>query len=643
MNSEANLMVGLLSFLVFALRMVDACVAAAPLADDDGRTGSRRVDPHSYGNPDQVRVSHIELDLVVDFEKRELGGIAVLDIERRPGCPTDAPLMLDTRGLAIEEVGLRARAVNPPSFTQARFHLGPVDPILGSALTIALTPAANQARIAYRTAPAASALQWLEPARTAGKARPFLFTQSEAIHARSWIPLQDSPGVRITYAATIRAPAGLTAVMAAESHVQPDDARRGVFRFEMAQPIPSYLIALAVGDLVFQSLGPRTGVWAEPGVIKAAAHEFADVEAMITTIEHGFGPYRWGRYDILVLPPSFPFGGMENPRLTFATPTILAGDRSLVSLIAHELAHSWSGNLVTNATWRDFWLNEGFTTYLERRITETLYGRGRSDMEAVLGIAELRAELGRLPERDQVLHIDLSGRDPDDGMTNVPYEKGALLLRTLEQSFGRERFDRFLRDYFDGHAFQSITTADFEAFLKDRLLGREPDSARTIDLTAWLERPGLPAGFAEPVSERLAVIDRAAGHWFDGSVATENLGAADWSTQEWLRFLQTLPRQLPAGRMAELDGRFGLTERRNAEIAHQWLLLAIHNNYTPADARLESYLTTIGRRKLVLPLYRTLIATPEGRRRAEEIYQKARPAYHPITVESIDRLLKGSG
>ena len=428
--------------------------------------------------------------------------------------------------------------------------------------------------------------------------------------------------------------------MAAESRVQPDETAEGVFRFVMAQPIPSYLIALAVGDLAFQSLGPRTGVWAEPSVLESAAYEFADVEAMVAAIEKRFGPYRWGRYDILVLPPSFPFGGMENPRLTFATPTILAGDRSLVSLIAHELAHSWSGNLVTNATWRDFWLNEGFTTYLERRIIEDLYGADRADMESVLGLAELRDELktqsaegpgpAHRPDRPRPRRRDdrdslREGRalPPDAGESVRPRpvrRLPPLVLRPLrlpEHHHGR------LRGLSQGTLARAIRPRP-----------------RAIDLTAWLEGPGLPAGFAEPKSARLDAIDQAASGWLDGSVADRQAGAEDWSTQEWIRFLQALPEKLPVERLTELDRAFGLTGRGNAEIAHQWLLIAIRNQYAPADERLKSYLTTIGRRKLVLPLYKALLATPAGRQRAEAIYATARPGYHPITVESVDRLLK---
>jgi aminopeptidase N len=638
MPVATNPLIGLMLVLFLGLGLAHACFAAGTEPDALAKQ-TTRLDPHSFGNPDQIRVRQVDLDLEIDFQRRQIEGVAILDIERQAGCPPDGQLLLDTRGLTIKEVGLRKLVFTPGAFDPARFQLGAIDPILGARLTIDLNPDATQVRIAYQTSPEASALQWLDPSRTAGKVKPFLFTQSQAIHARSWIPLQDSPGVRIVYTATVRVLPGLTAVMAAESRVRHDEAGGGVFRFAMPQPIPSYLIALAVGDLAFQKLGPRTGVWAEPSVLASAAHEFADIEAMISSIENRFGRYRWSRYDILVLPPSFPFGGMENPKLTFATPTILAGDRSLVSLIAHELAHSWSGNLVTNATWRDFWLNEGFTTYLERRIIEDLYGTSRADMESVLGLADLREELKEKPEKDQVLHIDLTGRDPDEGVNRIPYEKGALFLRTLEHAVGRDRFDVFLRSYFDHFAFRSIATTEFLAYAEKHLLA-DQNVAKSIDLEAWLERSGLPAGFAEPKSTRLAAIDQAASGWIGGTIETDKLGAGDWSTQEWLRFLQALPAHVPAQRLTEIDRKFGLTGRGNAEIAHQWLLIAIRNQFAPADARLESYLTTIGRRKLVLPLYKALLASPGGRERALAIYAKARPGYHPITAESIDRLMK---
>ncbi|HWP54369.1 MAG TPA: M1 family metallopeptidase, partial [Pyrinomonadaceae bacterium] len=425
--------------------------------------------------------------------------------------------------------------------------------------------------------------------------------------------------------------------------------RDGDYRFRMQQPIPSYLIALAVGDLRFKPLSPRTGVYAEPSVIDLAARELSDTEKMVIATERLYGPYRWGRYDILVLPPSFPYGGMENPRLTFATPTILAGDKSLVSLVAHELAHSWSGNLVTNATWRDFWLNEGFTVYLERRILEAVYGRGREEMEAALGLRDLKDELANLEDRDEILHIDLKGRDPDDGSTDIPYEKGALFLRHLEQTFGRAQFDRFLQSYFNHFAFQSITTDQFVAYLKQNLLDSNPALAAKVPIDEWINQPGLPASAPQPTSTAFARVEEQARLWLRGQVTATKIPTADWTTQEWLHFLKTVQDEVSTGsvsaadRMVELDKAFHLTRSGNSEIAFQWLLMSIRNRYEPANQRLEEFLTTIGRRKFIKPLYEELAKTPEGKERALAIYRRARPTYHPIAVTTIDDVLKWSG
>ncbi len=599
------------------------------MAARNGEAEAGRVDTHSYAEPDVAVVRHVALDLTVDFASKSIRGKALLTIDRKG----DGPLTLDTRDLTIE--GVEAGA-DPRALGLAKYELRRADPILGSALVVRLPEGARYVYIVYRTSPTASALQWLDPSLTAGKVKPFLFSQSEAIHARSWIPLQDSPGVRVTYEAKVRVPEGLVAVMSADRLPGGGDER--VFRFAMKEAIPSYLIALAVGDLAFRATGPRTGVYAEPSVVDKAAWEFADAEKMIAAVERRFGPYRWGRYDILVLPASFPYGGMENPKLTFATPTVLAGDRSLVALVAHELAHSWSGNLVTNATWRDFWLNEGFTTYLERRIVEDLYGKGQAGIEATLGLEELKETLAALKPADQVLHIDLAGRDPDEGMNQVPYEKGALFLATLERTFGREAFDAFLKSYFERHAFTSITTADLVTDLGTHLFPKNPEAAARIDLAGWLEAPGLAAAFIPPNSSRLVEVD-ATAKAFVGGVSARNLDTAKWSTQEWLRFLRDLPPKLTPGQMADLDAAFGLTGRGNAEIAEQWLLIAIRNGYEPADARLEEFLTTIGRRKFVLPLFKELVKTDAGKARAKAIYAKARPNYHPITVESADKVV----
>ena len=626
-----------------ALILTMACDRSAPIPSPSPSVppvaaaavpASARRDVHSFANPDEVVVRHLDLDWDVRFDRRVLDGTATLHIERMGD--EAGRLRLDTRDLTISAVAL---SDGGGDWIETPFTLGTADPILGASLDVTLSQTATQVRVSYTTSPDASGVQWLGPAQTAGKMLPFMFTQSQAIHARSWIPLQDTPGVRVTYSATVRTPSSLRAVMsAAHDAAAPLD---GEFRFEMRQPIPSYLIALAVGDLAFRSMGQRTGVYAEPSVVESAAAEFDDTEAMMTATERLYGPYRWERYDLLVLPPSFPFGGMENPRLTFATPTVIAGDKSLVALVAHELAHSWSGNLVTNATWRDFWLNEGFTVYLERRILEEVFGRPRVDMEATLDHQVLAEELARLDPPDQILHIDLTGRDPDDGMNQVPYLKGDLFLRLLEETVGRERFDTFLRTYFDHFAFRSITTGDFVAYLNEHLLSNDADAdLAELQVDVWIEQPGLPANAPRSESDALSRVERQAARWADGETTAAALESGDWTTQEWLHFLKSVPETLTAGQMTQLDEAFGFTEVGNSEVAHQWLLTAIRNRYAPAYDRLETYLVGIGRRKLIKPLYDELVKTPEGRARATAVYERARPGYHPIAVSSIDEVVR---
>ena len=571
------------------------------------------ADIHSFSNPNEVLVRHVSLHLEVLFSRKTLLGTAVLSIEH--GNATARELILDTRALQIDETEVSRDGLK---YLETRFELGKPDAILGTALKIQIEPQTKYVRIRYSTSPSATALQWLAPEQTADKLGPFLYSQGEAIHTRSWIPLQDSPGVRVTYDARVKTPAGTKAVMSATNC--PDSAD---CHFKMEQPIPPYLIAIAVGNLKFQPVSARTGVWAEPSVLAKAAAEFADMEKMLLAAEKLYGPYRWERYDVLVLPPSFPFGGMENPRLTFATPTILAGDKSLVSLVAHELAHSWSGNLVTNATWSDFWLNEGYTVYIERRILEELYGKRRAEMETSLGYDELAAEMKGAAAVDQILHVDLKGRDPDDGATSVPYEKGALFLRAIEDKVGREKFDAYLRAHFDHFAFQSVTTRTALDFLTATL-------GDTVDFKTWVYQPGLPA--VKPASEAFVEIDKAIGAWEAG----RKIETSQWCTQEWQHFLGGLTKPVVSKtELARLDEAFHFTDSKNDEILAQWLLLAVKGHYAPADNQLALFMTTVGRRKYIKPLYEALDVE-----RARTIYDNARPGYHAILQQTIDGMLK---
>jgi leukotriene-A4 hydrolase len=622
---------GMKAFL--AAPVLLSCLACAdpagPATVPLGRTPV--VDEHSFAEPERVRVTHMKLDLELDFEARQVRGRVILELERPD--PT-APLVLDTQALEIQSV--EGWNTGP-----REWDLAPPVGRLGRKLTVQLEEGDKEIRVIYRTTSAGEALQFLEPEMTGGE-HPYLFTQGQAILTRSWIPCQDSPGVRVTYDANIIAPKPLTVLMSADirsghRELVLDhglDDQREVWGFEMTQPIPSYLIALACGEVEQRAISERCSVFASPAQIEAAAAEFADVEKMVSTAEQLFGDYRWGRYDILILPPAFPYGGMENPTLTFMTPTALAGDRSLVAIVAHELAHSWSGNLVTNATWRDFWLNEGFTVYVERRIMEALYGPQRARMEALLDYESLQAELGELLAYQTVLHVDLTGRHPDDGFSGVPYNKGSLLLHRVEQIVGRKRLDAWLRTWFDGHAFQSVTTADLRSSLGKLVLGTE------LDLEDWIEGVGLPQDAPRPESDALAQVEAQVARLEQGTPATE-LATEGWVTQQWLHFIKRLPPGLSGPAMAELDTAFGFTASGNAEIACAWMVRAIEAGYPAVDGRLESFLMEVGRRKFLAPLYGALCATEAGRARARVIYAKARPRYHPVSAISLDKIVNG--
>ena len=584
-------------------------------------------DVHSYAEPDLVRVTHLDLDLTVDFEKQQLSGMASLTLDNSG---TDR-LVLDTRDLDIRRVLLGE------SNEETTFEFGEEEPFVGQSLTIAIQPTTRTVHIDYATR-SADAVQWLTPEQTAGGERPFLFTQSQAILARTWVPCQDSPAVRMTYSATVRVPMGLMALMSAENptEVNPE----GIYTFDMPQPIPSYLLALAVGDLEYRAYDETSGVYAEPSVVESAAWEFADTPQMITAMEELYGEYRWGKYDLLVLPPSFPFGGMENPRLTFVTPTVIAGDRSLVALIAHELAHSWSGNLVTNATWNDFWLNEGFTVYLERRVMEEVYGENFATLLAELGRQDLLDDVNTIgaTEPDTHLFLDLEGRDPDDGMTDIAYEKGYFFLRSLEEAVGRELWDPFLRGYFEAFAFQSTDTASFLSYLDEQLLSKLPEGVSVGGVDRWVYSAGLPSDFPSIHSSSLETVEAELARWQDGAPAAD-LETEAWNSHEWLHFLRHLPAELTQEQLADLDGAFSLSDQGNSEMLAEWLKQAIRAEYEVAYPALENFLTSMGRRKFLMPLYGEMIKTEKGVEMAAAIYTRARGGYHPLAVGSVDALL----
>jgi aminopeptidase N len=589
------------------------------------------VDIHSYAKPLEARVTHVALDLAVDFAAKRIGGTATLDVDAKPG----------VKQIVLDDKGLEISAITSADGKPLPYKVGSSDEALGAPLTIEIGDA-RKIVVTYKSAPNSGALQWLTPEQTAGKKHPYLLSQGEAIENRSWIPTQDSPGIRQTWEARITVPQPLTAVMSAPRAAEPAATGRSrQFSFKMDKPVAPYLIAIAVGDLAFRDLGPRTGVWTEPAMLDQAAAELADTEKMVAAAEALYGPYEWGRYDMLVLPPSFPFGGMENPTLTFLTPTFIAGDKSLTSLIAHELAHSWSGNLATNATWADFWLNEGMTTYATTRIVEAVYGPKVAAQQVALGLDAMNKAIsdnGGPTGADTRLHIDLKGRHPDVGLTDIAYEKGAAFLITIEKTVGRDRFDAWLKGWFSRHKFTPVTTSIFLADLREHLIKGDQKLETALQLDRWVSQPGVPGNVFKADPQAFAEVDEAVTAYRTGTQPAAEVWTR-WTTDEKLRFLTRIDKKQPAERLAALDDSFRLSTAGNNEVRFAFLTLAVANRFDPAVPALEQFLLVQGRRKFVRPLITSLSEDKAwGRPIAVRIYAKARPHYHPVTTRDLDKL-----
>ena len=621
---------------IFILSIAFFAMAGCNLKGGDGKNKKTMVidsmvqkDVHTLSNADIIEMQHLDLDIVVDMVKKQITGSALWKINNRN---KTHELILDTYDLTIDSVLVDNKSVSHKLDSAVKF--------LGSALHIPIGDSTRYVKIYYQTSPDARALQWLDPDQTHDKKSPFLYTQSESIYARSWIPCADGPGVRFTYTARVTVPVGLMALMSAENPTDKNDS--GIYNFKMDMPIPAYLMALAVGDITFKSIDERTGVYAEPGMIDKARWEFENVGKMVNNAEQLYGPYRWGRYDVLVLPPGFPMGGMENPRLTFCTPTIIAGDRSLVSLVAHELAHSWSGNLVTNATWNDFWLNEGFTNYFERRITEQMLGSSYSDMLWQLGYEDLVDNVKELDQagksRDTWLKLDLKGRDPDDGFTDIPYEKGSHFLKLIENSVGRDRFDRFLKRYFDDHAFKTITTEAFLTYLDTGLIKDDTVLRKKLTINEWVYGPGIPANCPRVPQERFNKVDDEKDKFLN-DVPPLQLATLNWTTHEWIHFLRKMPPALSVNQVRSLDVAFNFTNTGNSEIADLWFIIAVRANYTFAYTSMDNFLSSVGREKFLEPLYGEMMKTPRGEEMAKMLYSKYRKNYHPLAQKSLDKII----
>ena len=585
-------------------------------------------DPHSYTDLTQGKITHIDLRIQADFKSH----ILKVEAEYQLAEPVSGSLFLDTSKINLEAAQANGQAL--------QWEFDEQDDLLGERLHLRGLENVSSFTLTFATSPEARALQWLPDVQTAGGEHPFLFSQCQAIHARSVFPCQDTPSVRFTFSAEVEVPKALMAVMAAEQVGVEERGANKVFRFKMPQPIPSYLFAIGAGNLVFRELGPRTGVYAEPEIVDAAAWEFAENEEKIEQAEKLLGPYLWGRYDLLILPPSFPYGGMENPRLTFLTPTAILGTRGQTSLITHELAHAWTGNLVTNATWEDFWLNEGWTTYAETRITEVLEGKEVADLMAVYDEQRLLEIMERIGMDSPLtcLKVPSEGRDPDATFTIVPYYKGAFLIKEIEYAIGRERFDAFIQKYTSTYQFQSLTTEAFLSFLKGEL----PEAFEKVNIQGWIYEPGLTDKRHKPQSAMYDEVQETLAAYKTGTLPTKEQ-VADWHRYQILSFLQALPRQIPVEDCKHLEDALDLKNKNDANHYALFYAICITSGYREILPRVEEFIGKNGRMLYILPIFRAMIETDWAKPHARRILESVQERHHQITIHVINKLLETAG
>lgn len=588
-------------------------------------------DRDSYANFNQVRTQQLTLNLTVDFTRQRLSGYVEHELQWLE--PTARRITLDSKELEISKVEFQDAQ---QQWQRAAYLIGVGDSLRGQPLKIQLPQQSHKIRIHYATKPSATALQWLSAAQSTEKKQPFLYTQSQAIHARSWIPLQDTPAVRVTYQANILIPSYLKAVMSAD--LLQATPEKGQYQFQMTQPVPSYLIALAVGDLQFKAIDSRSGVYGESAWLDEAVKEFADVSKLVDAANRLYGQFAWGRYYLLVLPSSFPFGGMEYPRIAFVTPTVLTGDRSLVNMVAHEMAHAWAGNLVTNANWQNLWLNEGMTSYVENRLMAEVYGQKRADQELALNVAELQKEIAKMPAAETRLWSPWHAADPEKAFNQIAYTKGQLFLRWLATQAGTETFDLYLRGYFQRHAFQSLDTEQFLDDLQRHLIQPKELPISKAQLSEWIEGQGVPTFAVMPPVDTFSHVDDVMQIWLAQQLPLSTLKTREWSVQDWIYFLRKLPRQLSEAQLAELESNYGFSSSQNAELFTEWALLVVPLRHPLIDEPLKKFLKSVGRIRYLEPLYRMLSTNDQKREWMRKVYREARSSYHPQAQLILDQI-----
>ena len=505
------------------------------------------------------------------------------------------------------------------------------------------------AKLEYETLPSSSAIQWLTKEQTADKTHPYMFTQCQAIHARSLLPCQDCPSIKTSYTAYVAAPGWSQCMMSAVSDGSSELDTEGyrIFKWKQSVQIPAYLIAIVAGRVESRDIGPRTRVWAEPSVVEAAAFDFAQTEEFICHAESIMDQeYVWGRYDLVCLPPSFPYGGMENPCLTFVTPTLLTGDRSLADVIAHEIAHSWTGNLITNHTWEHFWLNEGWTVWLQRKIMSRIHSPEYFDFDSIIGWKHLSDSVDVYGEQHPftLLVPTIAGVDPDDSFSSVPYEKGFNFLYYMSKIVGSENFDEFAKAYVQKFKYGTVTTDQFCSFFRAHFDARNIDYSQ-VDWDAWISKPGMPPvtpDFDQTLSNDCTAV---ANRWLLNEECTLATSKS-WTSSQYVVMLEKIltdlgqEKELPESTLKRMEEIYEFSKTRNAEIRFCWQKLCLRSHVSFIFEQVEAFLKEQGRMKFVRPLFRELQQTDEGKKLANRIFSEWKMNYHPIAQKMIAKDLE---
>ena len=601
---------------------------------------------NTFSNYDIISQTNINVHFIVDFDNKKVDGEVTISFK---ALEDGEVIILDTKSLIIKSI--KDNTGNELDFKLDNYYRLESH---GVPLKIYKEYSKDDTfdiTIEYSTTKDCMAIDWLEPEQTSGGKYPFMYSQCQSILCREMLPIQDTPAVKMPVQISITVPEELIGLAAGLFVEEINNGNNKTFIYALDIPIPSYLIAIAAGDIGSQNVSERCTIYAEKTVVEKAAWEFSDTEKFLKIAENYIGEYVWEQYNILVLPPSFPFGGMENPTLTFLTPSLIAGDKSLVSVVAHEISHSWTGNLVTNENWPDFWLNEGFTMFIERKILSSHKDKDMAKLDAMVGLSNLKADIIAFGESKSFssLEPNLLGRNPDDAFNKVPYEKGFNLLYYLENKVNNDDiFQKFMRSYIDKFKKGVVKYMDFRTFFETFIKNNVKDWEKIlndIDWDTWVFAPGFPPVENDFSNKYADEVDQAVKDFYENKLGDDFVKKfKDWFTllkQNFLNKIKESDIELSETQLEFLNEKLELIQGKyNVEVSCSYYLTVLYHGTlsTKFEESLVDFLGKHGRINYIRPLFSALAR--RNKELAIKTLDKYRNFYHSIIIKYIEIDLK---